>query len=367
LKPVESVPVLLMVNEATAHIATRLGFVLRCLWATAFLFIFAPSVQAIPIKEYSAKLQQAVTALDTLAQVNETEDAAAYEARRDQTIAGVRTLLPSSETVEWNGGSFNVDNSWLGPELDKLKAAKSAERADELKATTERLQAIEERIADIQGTTSGPAGDRAAAGNKLAEILRRPEYARKVKHESALERVLNQFIKWFQNLFPKPKPVSPGTAGVFSQIAQVFVILLALGVLVFVAKLFLPRLLRPGKSRKKEKSQARIVLGEKLEPDQSAVDLLSEAEALARRGELRAAIRKAYIALLVELGDRKIISLAQHKTNRDYLRALRELQPLYQNVKQLTDSFERHWYGLAHATDTDWAAFRSSYEQALRR
>ena len=51
------------------------------------------------------------------------------------------------------------------------------------------------------------------------------------------------------------------------------------------------------KAKKKTTQKARIVLGEKLEPDQSASDLLSAAEALARRGELRAAIRKAYIAL----------------------------------------------------------------------
>ncbi len=91
---------------------------------------------------------------------------------------------------------------------------------------------------------------------------------------------------------------------------------------------------------------------------------MSEAEALARRGELRAAIRRAYIALLVEMGDRKIISLAQYKTNRDYLRAVREIEPLYGNVKQLTDSFELHWYGLAQATETDWLAFRSAYNQS---
>ena len=106
-------------------------------------------------------------------------------------------------------------------------------------------------------------------------------------------------------------------------------------------------------------------MGEKLEPDQSAVDLLAEAEALAQRGELRAAIRKAYIALLVELGERKIISLAQHKTNRDYLGAVRDRESLYTYVKQLTDSFERHWYGFANATDADWHAFRDGYKQAL--
>ena len=106
-------------------------------------------------------------------------------------------------------------------------------------------------------------------------------------------------------------------------------------------------------------------MGERLEPDQSAIDLLTEAELLARRGELRAAIRKAYIALLLELGERKIIRLAQYKTNRDYLRAVREFEPLYGNVKQLTDSFERHWYGFASASEDDWVAFRIGYKQAL--
>ncbi len=103
----------------------------------------------------------------------------------------------------------------------------------------------------------------------------------------------------------------------------------------------------------------------RLDPDQTSFDLLSEADALARRGELRAAIRKAYIALLLELGDRKIISLAQYKTNRDYLRAVRNIEPIYGNVKQLTDSFELHWYGLAQATENDWLSFRAAYKEAL--
>ncbi len=202
---------------------------------------------------------------------------------------------------------------------------------------------------------------------KLTEILQRAEYAQKAKQESALNRLLEKLLKWISNLFPKPKPMSPGRAGWLSRIAQIVVIALAVGVIVFVLKLFLPRLLRTRQTKKKTKEKARIVLGERLEPDQTARDLLSEAEALARRGELRAAIRKAYIALLVEMGDRKIISLAQHKTNRDYLRAVRQVEPLYRNVKELTDSFERHWYGLSAATESDWLAFRSAYERALLR
>lgn len=342
-------------------------FARRFLHAVTFLILASPVVQAIPINEYHKQIRAAVTALDTLAQPNETEDALAYETRTLETVNGVRNVLPQAEAVEWNEVSFNVDNSWLYQELDKYATVKHAERTELLSRIKERLTALDERLAEIERPASTSMGNKDEAKRKLAEILQRPEYARKIKQESALSRLLDQFLKWLQSLFPKPKAVSPGTAGLFTTIAQVFVIVLAIAVLAFVVKLFLPRLLRPGRSKKKVKSGARIVLGERLEPEQSATDLLAEAEALARRGELRAAIRKAYVALLVELGERKIISLAQHKTNRDYLRSLRKVEPLYGNVKQLTDSFERHWYGFAHTTETDWRAFRSAYNQALLR
>ena len=91
-----------------------------------------------------------------------------------------------------------------------------------------------------------------------------------------------------------------------------------------------------------------------------------EAEALARKGEIRAAIRKGYIALLVELGDRHIVTLAQYKTNRDYLRSVRERVLLHERMLKLTDSFERHWYGLAQANDSDWKEFRARYREALQ-
>jgi hypothetical protein len=344
------------------------AFFARRLVLAASLLILAPSgVNAIPVNEYRAQIQRAITALDSLSQSDETEDASAYKSRAVETIGGVRTLLSPTQSVEWNGESFSVDNSWLHRDLDRYGAVPDAERGELLRRIAERLKAIEERIAEVEKPGSASPGNKAEESRKLAEILQRPEYARKIKQESALSRLIERFLKWIQSLIPKPKPFSPGKAGLISQIAQVFVIVLAFAVLAFVLKLFLPRLLRSHRSKKKAKPRARIVLGEKLEPDQSAIDLLSEAEVLARRGELRAAIRKAYIALLVELGDRKIISLAQHKTNRDYLRAVREVEPLYGNVKQLTESFERHWYGLVQATETDWSAFRSAYEHALRR
>jgi hypothetical protein len=108
------------------------------------------------------------------------------------------------------------------------------------------------------------------------------------------------------------------------------------------------------------------VLGELLEPDQTAADLLAQAEALAKQGDLRAAIRKAYIALLCELGDRKIISLGQSKTNRDYLHAVRDKASLYASMRKLTNTFELHWYGFAPAAEADWTEFKKGYRLIIR-
>jgi hypothetical protein len=147
---------------------------------------------------------------------------------------------------------------------------------------------------------------------------------------------------------------------------QIVVIGLAAAVLVYVGYLLLRRFGHVRRPRVRKKKEARIVLGERLEPEATSTDLLSQAEALVRHGDIRGAIRKAYIALLVELGDRKLISLAQHKTNRDYLNSVRSLPPLHLTMRGLTDIFERHWYGLEQATPDDWQDFRAGYLAALQ-
>jgi Domain of unknown function (DUF4129) len=338
----------------------------RFLFALLIISLWPVISSARPLSEYQNHVQQAVSALDTLAQSDEGETDAARLTRIAETLTAVRGALPATENVEWEDTSFKVDNSWLHRELEKFEKAPAAEQGKSLPSITERLQAIANRLEEIEKAKPVNAS-KADRTKKLGEILQRPEYDRVRKEMSAFSRLWRDLLKWIESLFPKPQPLAPGSAGLLTTFAQIFVVVLALVVIVYVVKLFAPQVFRKGGTRKKGKRQAMIVLGEKLEPDQSSGDLLTDAESLARRGELRAAIRKAYVALLVELGDRKIISLAQHKTNRDYLGAMRDLEPLYGNVKQLTDSFERHWYGFANATEADWLAFRSGYKQALSR
>ena len=334
--------------------------------ASTLLLILSctPVSGAIPRDEYQKYLGQAITALDSLVQLEEGETQADRSARIAHTLNDVRSMLPETQDVEWRGTSFKLDNSWLHKQFAEYEKASDPERANLLTQIIERLQAIQQRLAESENA-GATRENKAEATRKLTEILKRSEYARAGKEPSAISRLLSDFWKWLRSLIPKPQPLATGNPSLFTTIAEIFVVLLALAVIAYAVKLFAPRLFQKRGTKRKAKPRARIVLGERLEPDQSAGDLLAEAEALAIRGELRAAIRKAYIALLVELGDRKILSLAQHKTNRDYLSAVRQIEPLHGNVKQLTESFERHWYGLVSATEADWLAFRAGYKQSL--
>jgi hypothetical protein len=348
-------------------VSLQKAMLIRCVVSILFVTLGAVISSARPLTEYQTRVKQAVNALDTLTQSDKGKTAEARLTRIKETLAAVRNTLPATENVEWEQTTFKVDNSWLHRELDKLENAPATEQLESLTHVTERLQALANRLEEIEKAKPTSAVAKADATKKLDEILQRPEYARDRKEVSAIERLGRDLLKWIQSFFPKSQTMSTGRASLFTTFAQIFVVLLALSVIAYAVKLFAPRVFQKRITKKKGKRRPMIVMGEKLEPDQSSVDLLADAESLARRGELRAAIRKAYVALLVELGDRKVISLAQHKTNRDYLGSMRDLEPLYGNVKQLTDSFERHWYGFDSATEADWLAFRTGYKRALSR
>lgn len=333
----------------------------------AFLFVCPANVAAIPIADYQRNLKHAINELVKVTEVEADQNwiEADFEKQLLETIEIVRVTLPEHVTVEADGEVYNVDYSWLHKNFEELKKLPGAKQFEKVEKIIELLQAIEVRITERQGATAR-AESKEQAKSKLETILARPEYATEQRGPNAITRLARDFIRWLQSLFPERSPVEPGRVDVISLIAQLLVIGVALAVLLYVGKILLGRFGRTRKAKKPKKKEARIVLGERLEPEATSTDLLSQAEILARNGELRAAIRKAYIAFLVELGDRKMISLAQHKTNRDYLNSVKSVPPLHATMRGLTDSFERHWYGFEQATPDDWQDFRAGYVAALR-
>lgn len=339
----------------------------RRYWLLAALLVFlsvTAKADTLPVADYQRNLKRAITALDTLQQIDENETVYDYDNRLDQTIAAVREALPEHQAVQASEEVCNVDNSWLHAALNDLKAAPFEQRTTKLTQLIERLRAVEERVGYERGPAASDSKDQRK--QKLESILARPEFASEARGQNALTRLLEDFIRWIQQFLPKPVQVETGRASWMSIVVQVLVVIVALLVLFYVVKILFTRLGGTRHKGRAKKSKVRIVLGEQLKPEDTATDLLSEAEALARSGDLRAAIRKAYIALLVELGDRKLIALAQHKTNRDYLNSVRSIPLLHSRMRAMTDSFEQHWYGFVDATENDWLNFRSRYQAALQ-
>jgi len=318
--------------------------------------------RAATVDDYRARLARALAAVPQL-QTHDDEDPTQRGQFALATIAQLKTALPQHEQVLLTSQTITVDNRWLHEALNEYgKANSETEKSAQATAISERLLAIIERLDELKQSSTGSSKDESKA--RLAEILRRSEFNKTASEGSAIGRLWAAFLRWLSSIFPQTKPLQPGGSRFLSGIVQIVVVAVAVGAIVLLVWRFVPRYFR-NRGKKKKKREVRIVLGERLAPDQTSSDLLAQAEALAHAGDLRAAIRKAYVALLCELGDRKIISLAQHKTNRDYLVAVRDRRSLFESMRNLTNSFELHWYGSVPAEENDWKAFRTSYHQAL--
>ena len=347
----------------------------RSFIALSFVACFALAAKparAATLDEYRERVRRALSAVEGLHETDDPEEWEDEDARRRyeaEAVAALRALLPARERVERAGGAVEVDNGWLHKELDAYAALAPDRFEDKHKKIVllgDRLKSLAARLDEGAAAGQG-ARDKEAEKGRLQSILRRPEYNEEAAHGGAFERLMKWLSDFIERLMPKRTPMSPGTASLFSIIARLFVYALALGLIIFLIWRYGPLLWgRARAARREEGREARVVLGERLAPDQTAADLIAEAERLARAGDLRGAIRKAYVAVLCELGDRHLIQLAQHKTNRDYLAALRDRSELYGVMHPLTHAFERHWYGLAPASVADWADYRALCNRAIQ-
>ena len=344
-------------------ISVRLSAVAALLLA---LLLPARAAAASTLADYRERLQTAAAMVQGLAEEGEE----LTRKGSGEILAEVRLMLPAAEQVERAGApALEVDNSWLHDALDEYEkrapGLKPEARSDALAALALRIEALGARVSELE-RGAAQARDKDAEKGRLNNILRRPEFNRETAEGGALRRLVEQFFEWVRSLMPDVKPLRPGTNARVSQGVQWLVFGLCAAVLAYVGWLLWRR--RRPSTKLRLTREARVVLGERLEADKEAADLLEEAEALARAGDLRGAIRKSYIALLCELGDRRVIRLAQHKTNRDYLQAVRKGAPpqLYTEMLPLTFNFELHWYGLQQASERDWEDFRTRCRQALK-
>ncbi len=336
----------------------------------AGFFMLAPvSAFAETLDRYRADVKESNALVSNLLYPDEEDESVAdYGKLETESLKKIRARLPASEKVEWQGATIETDNRWLAEKLDKFEqTADDARRQDVLTEISERLEAIELKLDELE-KPSAVNRSKDEDKQKLAEILRREEYQKPAEQPPSLaEKIQKQIAEWLAKIFPRPQITPAAGEGFqsFSLVLQILLYVAILAAVAFVIYRFAPFLLKRFQNRDKSGTKERVILGERLAANETAVNLFAEAENLARQGDLRGAIRKGYIALLCDLSDRRIIRLAEHKTNRDYLRDVRRLDELHRAMNGLTLNYERHWYGFDEAGKTDWESFRDGYQRAV--
>lgn len=343
----------------------------KTVFLTAVCIIFLQTaIFAIPLSQYKSDVGKASEVFYNALYDEEGDLKTDNETEKLQAVSQVRRLLPPGQTVKFGNTSVEANNNLLH---DKLKSFESeTDSIRQLKIAQE----ISEHLAQIETKIEELEKQNVAARSKdedrqnLREILSRPEYQKpEQKKENWILKAIKEFLEWIANLFPRPNFGTPSGEGLsaISSGLQIIILLAVFAIIGFLLYRFAPVLFKKFNRKEKRDKKSRVILGETIAADETSENLFGEAENLARAGDLRGAIRKGYIAFLCELSDRKIIGLARHKTNRDYLRDVRSRENLYQNMHGLTASFERHWYGFDQTDKTDWEEFKRAYSETVSK
>lgn len=329
---------------------------------------------------FAATLDEYITHLDEIDSLlgelhhylDEVNEGESVDPEFEKEVLGeILELAAKPRTVVFEGDEIRADNSWISIDLAHFVDLKDEadERRLRIVSVRERILAVKKRIADLRGATSGELS-KDEQKQKLAEILNRVDYAKPAEEkESWVTKLLRTIDEWLGRKLPQPDLPTSAPQGLkgISVVLQIALYALLAALVVFLLYRFLPVVIRNFRNRDRRDKGSRVILGEILDADQTSASLFDEAEALARAGDLRGAIRKGYIAFLCELSDRRLVGLAQHKTNRDYLRDVRKEPTIHNGLSGLTERFERHWYGVEAADESNWLEFRETYLAALSR
>lgn len=336
-----------------------------------FLIFISPlAICAETLAKYREDVKKANVLVESLIYTDAEEmSPAEFKSYERGLIAEIRASLPPAEKIERPDSTVAVDNRWLHDKLNELEkeTSDSPKREVVLTEISERLGSISQK-ADEPENSSAANRTKDEDKQKLAEILRREEYQKPEEpKESFFGMMWRKFQEWLSDKFSRPNVPAPGAGGFqsLSLILQTLLYALILGAVGFLIYRFAPFFAHKFQTRSRREKAERVILGERVAADERAENLFAEAERLALSGDLRAAIRKGYVALLCELSDRRIIALARHKTNRDYLRDVRLKPVLHEQMHGLTANFERHWYGVNAVETKDWEEFRNEYKKAI--
>lgn len=98
-----------------------------------------------------------------------------------------------------------------------------------------------------------------------------------------------------------------------------------------------------------------------------AIDVESALEKAIREGNFKLAVRLYYLGLLKKLNETGVIAWKKDKTNRDYLSELFARDYFFDDIRKLTLSYERVWYGEHDLKGESFEALSARFKNVYAR
>ena len=243
------------------------------------------------------------------------------------------------EQVE--GTAFQTHWSWL---REALSSAHNIQTPDREKLLQEAVVRLNEDV--TLATVTGQSGDEFQRSRKKAdEVLSRPEF-QTVAQESFLEREIARFWKWVDEIFGSASRFGKRSPWLIAVIEWSSITLAAAGLLAWVLR-----------TMQRQRLAVRIESSAAADVWQKESDNWAElARAEAARQDWRAAVHCLYWATIVMMEGRKLWRQNRARTPREYLLLLEPGSSMQQTLRKLTQLFERIWYGLRPAAESDYAS-----------
>jgi hypothetical protein len=251
------------------------------------------------------------------------------------------------ERVE--GGGFQTRWSWL---REALSGAHNAEQPNRERLLQEAEARIDEDAALADEAAPHSADTFPQTRKKADEVLSRPEF-RTVAQESYLEREIAKFWQWLDSVFSGVSRFGKRSPWLVPLMEWSSITLAAAGLLAWVLR-----------TMQRQRLAVRIESSASVEVWQKESDNWAElARAEAARQDWRAAVHCLYWATIVMMEGRKLWRQNRARTPREYLLLLEPGSRMQQTLRRLTQIFERIWYGLRPAAESDYASAVVLFEE----
>ena len=182
------------------------------------------------------------------------------------------------------------------------------------------------------------------------------DYTTVKPHESIMERMMRNLKKVLESIFGEMDPIKAGNA------TELILKSIAIFVVGFVLYLLIRYLMgKEGNLFFGKKNKKVAIQSGDLHENIHEISFEESIANFERSKDYRLAIRYQFLRILKKLSDKKMIEWNPEKTNRDYVKELKDEQvkKAYQDYFYI---FDNVWYGEFEVNETEYQSFKKRFE-----